>query len=200
MKVGVIALQGAVSEHMDSLNTAFSKLEITGKAVTVRRKAELKDIEGLIIPGGESTTISRLLKKADMMGDIVRMAEDGMPILGTCAGSILLAKEGDLEVEKTDTTLLGLMSMRVNRNAFGRQKESFETTLEISGFDTPYKAVFIRAPGIEKVWSQCRVLATFEDKIVMAREGNLIAVSFHPELTGDIRVHTLLLDMIMHSK
>ena len=118
--------------------------------------------------------------------------------MGTCAGSIVLAKEGDSEVEKTETKLLGLMNMRVQRNAFGRQAESFESDIDIpiKGFSTPYHAVFIRAPVIEKVWGNCKILAKLEDKIILAQQDHLLAASFHPELTTDMRLHKYFLEMI----
>jgi 5'-phosphate synthase pdxT subunit len=197
MKVGVIAHQGAVSEHIEALNRTFSHLKIKGEIVLIRKKSHLKGISGLIIPGGESTTISKLLKKTDMINKIQNLAENGLPIFGTCAGCILLAKEGDEEVKKSETELLQLMDMKVTRNAFGRQKESFETQLDIKGLKEPYKAVFIRAPAILKVQGDCKILSKFQEKIVMARQNNLLAASFHPELTDDLRIHSLLLRMIM---
>ncbi|UCE72946.1 MAG: pyridoxal 5'-phosphate synthase glutaminase subunit PdxT, partial [Methanomassiliicoccales archaeon] len=157
-----------------------------------------KAVDGLIIPGGESTTISKLMVKAGMDEIIRERASDGLPIMGTCAGCILLAKEGDKEVEESETIILGLMDMKVERNAFGRQRESFETTLSIAGFENPYEAVFIRAPTVEEVWGGCRALARLEGRIVMAKQRNLMAVSFHPELTNDMRVHKLLLNMILN--
>jgi 5'-phosphate synthase pdxT subunit len=121
-----------------------------------------------------------------------------MPVLGTCAGCILLASQGDVDVEKSATRLLGLMNMKVNRNAFGRQRESFETWLDIQGFEVPYRAVFIRAPAIEKVWEKCEALANVGDRIVLASQDNLLAAAFHPELTNDSRIHILFLDMIIN--
>ena len=197
MKIGILALQGAVSEHVEAVKKALTELDMEGKAQPVRKKEELEAVDGLIIPGGETTTISRLLDKAGMLKIISEKAESGMPIIGTCAGCVLLAKEGDMEVEKTGTKLLSLMDMKVSRNAFGRQRESFETMLEIKGFKDPYKAVFIRAPAIESVWGGCKALASFEGKIVLARQNNLIACAFHPELTYDMRIHKLLLRMII---
>jgi 5'-phosphate synthase pdxT subunit len=197
MIIGVIAHQGAVSEHIEALKHTFSQNNIQGKAISVRNKADLKNVSGLIIPGGESTTISKLIKKTQMMEDIRNLAQKGLPILGTCAGCILLAKEGDSEVKKSETELLQLMDMKVTRNAFGRQKESFETQIQIKGLKKPYKAVFIRAPAILKTWGNCQILSHFQNKIVFARQNNLIAASFHPELTDDLRIHSLLLQMIM---
>lgn len=199
MKVGVIALQGAVSEHINALKKAFREFGMKGEALPIRKRKELEKIDGLIIPGGESTTISRLLEKADMLEPIRDKGQRRMPIMGTCAGCIILAKEGDLEVQKTNTKLLSLMDMRVNRNAFGRQRESFETMLHIKGFETPYKAVFIRAPAIESVWGNCIALASFEKNLVLACQDNLLACTFHPELTDDMRIHGLLLKMIVSS-
>jgi len=199
MNVGVIALQGAVSEHIDAVKRAMQELQVEGKAYAVRRKKDLEYADGLIIPGGESTTISKLLDKFSMLKMIRQRAKSGMPIMGTCTGCILMAKKGDYEVEKTDTKLLFLMDMKVTRNAFGRQRESFEAELNIKELKEPFHAVFIRAPAIEKVWGNCEILATFEDKIVMARQDNLIAAAFHPELTNDTRIHILLLKMIMKS-
>jgi 5'-phosphate synthase pdxT subunit len=197
MKVGVVAFQGAVSEHVLALQRTFSVMGISGSAKEIRRLSDLDDINGLIIPGGESTTISKLMIQTGTMDKIRELAKSGVPIMGTCAGCILLAKEGDLEVKETQTQLLGLMDMRVSRNAFGRQKESFETTIDIKGFETPYRAVFIRSPAILKVWGNCKPLAFFEDNIVLAREDNLLACAFHPELTDDVRIHTELLRLIM---
>jgi 5'-phosphate synthase pdxT subunit len=197
MKVGIIALQGAVSEHVDAVNKAMKELNLAGKGLPVRSKQALEEVDALIIPGGESTTISKLLQKTGMFEIIQDKVERGMPIMGTCTGCILLAKEGDLEVEKTQTKLLSLMDMKVERNAFGRQKESFETMLDITEFEAPYNAVFIRSPAIEKVWGKCSIMAKAENKIVMARQDNMLAVAFHPELTDDMRVHRLLLKMIL---
>lgn len=199
MKIGVVAHQGAVSEHIDTLKKLFLQENIDGRAIEIRTKEALKDLRGLIIPGGESTTISKLLKQTEMREDIRTLAKEGLPIFGTCAGCILLAKEGDEEVRKSQTDLLQLMDMKVTRNAFGRQKESFETDLTIQGLKEPFKAVFIRAPAILKVWGNCKIISEFEEKTVMAKQNNLLAASFHPELTDDMRIHTLFLDMILKS-
>ncbi len=196
MKAGVISVQGAAPEHVSALNKAFQDLNLAGSAVPVRKQADLDTISCLVIPGGESTTISKLLQRFDLFDKIVRLLSEGMPALGTCAGCVLLAKEGDQEVSKTGTKLLGLMNMAVNRNAFGRQRESFEAHLKIEGLQEPFPGVFIRAPVITRVWDGCEVLSEHEGKIVMARQGNLIAASFHPELSDDFRVHEMLLRMV----
>lgn len=197
MKVGVVALQGAVSEHIDAVKRAFSEMDLEGEVGIVRNKSDLASYQGLILPGGESTTISRLLSSTGLTKEIRKLAEEGMPIMGTCTGCILMAKEGDEEVKKTQTELLSLMDMKVVRNAFGRQRESFETQLEIKGLARSYRGVFIRAPAIVKVWGECKALSRFEGKIVLAQQKNLIACAFHPELTEDTRIHEILLKMIL---
>lgn len=184
MKIGIIALQGAVPEHVSMTLQALNNLGLKGEAVTVRQPAELAAASALILPGGESTTISKLLKRFELYEPLIKAAENGVPIMGTCAGCILMAKEGDGEVEKTKTELLKIMDMKVNRNAFGRQRESFETPLTIKGLVEPFPGIFIRGPLIEEVYGRCAALAYYQEKIVMARQDNLIALSFHPELSG----------------
>jgi pyridoxal 5'-phosphate synthase pdxT subunit len=196
VKVGIVAIQGAVSEQMDAVERTLVSLGLKGCAVQVRRLPDLEGVQALILPGGESTTIAKLLVKFGLFDKIIARAHEGMPIMGTCAGTILLAKDGDDQVSKTDTKLLGLMDMAVDRNAFGRQRESFETDIKVEGLKGPFHAVFIRAPAITRVWGKCKVLSRFEDKIVIAKQGNLLALTFHPELTKDLRLHGLLLQMI----
>lgn len=196
MKAGVIAVQGAAPEHVKALQNAMARLDIAGSVITVRRPEQLAEVSCVVIPGGESTTISKLLRRFELHEPLVRRGLEGMPILGTCAGCVLLAKEGDEEVERTGTKLLGLMDMSVDRNAFGRQRESFEAPLVIKGMSAPFPGVFIRGPVIRRVWGDCDVLASYGDKIVMARQKNLLALSFHPELSGDSRVHEMLLSLV----
>ena len=199
LKVGVISVQGAISEHVDAVHRAATELGVSNiLVVNIRTAQELDNINALIIPGGESTTISKLLVKFGLHDRIIeRVHDDALPVLGTCAGCIVLASEGDLEVDKTQTKLIGLMTMRVTRNAFGRQRESFESEINVAlnGFDKPYHAVFIRAPVIEKVWGKCKALAKMEDKIILAQQGNLLAAAFHPELTVDMRLHKYFLGL-----
>lgn len=195
MKAGVVAVQGAFPEHVRALGLALDHQERKGSVITVRRIEELEQVSCLVIPGGESTTIAKLLDMNGLHQEIVRRAQEGMPIMGTCAGCILLAKEGDGEVERTRIRLLDLMDMAVDRNAFGRQKDSFEAPLDIKGLDSPFPGVFIRGPVISRTWGRCEVLATHADKIVMVRQDNLLGSSFHPELSQDTRVHEMLLDM-----
>jgi 5'-phosphate synthase pdxT subunit len=200
LKVGVVAVQGAVSEHLEALDRALRVAGKQGKAVPVRRLKDLEGVQALVIPGGESTTISKLLQKFGLFDEIIRRAGKGMPVLGTCAGMVLLAKEGDDEVARTMTRLLGLMDMAVDRNAFGRQRESFEAEIAVDipgpDFKRPFPAVFIRAPAITRVWGTCKALAKVGEVIVLAEQGNLMAAAFHPELTPDTRIHRRLLEKL----
>ena len=196
MKAGVISVQGAAPEHVAALKVAMANLGLSGDVVTVRKAKDLEGVSCLVIPGGESTTISKLLRRFDLFDRIIDLANDGLPIMGTCAGCVLLSKEGDEQVERTETELLKLMDMAVDRNAFGRQRDSFEVLLNINGLNAPFPAVFIRAPLITKVWGKCEPLAMHSSCIVMARQDNLMALSFHPELSDDTRLHEMLLKMV----
>ncbi|WP_438348275.1 pyridoxal 5'-phosphate synthase glutaminase subunit PdxT [Paenibacillus sp. FA6] len=190
MKVGILALQGAVTEHIRSIELAGAK------GVAVKRIEELDDIQGLIIPGGESTTIGKLMRKYGFIEAIRKFSAAGKPIFGTCAGLIVLAAR----IEGQDEAHLELMDMTVVRNAFGRQRESFETDLDIKGIDERVRAVFIRAPLIRDVGHQVEILATHQDEIVTARQGNLLVSSFHPELTDDYRLHQFFVNMVEDSQ
>ncbi len=192
----MVAVQGAFPEHVRSLERALANNGHKGSVITVRRLEELEQVCCLIIPGGESTAISKLLSRHGLHDQIVRRAVEGMPIMGTCAGCVLLAKEGDDEVHKTGTELLGLVDMAVDRNAFGRQRESFEAPIDVKGFDSPFPGVFIRAPVISRTWGRCKVMAAHSGKIVMVRQDNLIGLSFHPELSEDTRIHEMLLGLL----
>ncbi len=197
MRIGVIGVQGDVSEHVDAVARAIHELGKRGEAVAIRRREDLDRVDALTIPGGESTTISKLIVKLKLYDEIIRRAtSEAMPILGTCAGCILLAKDGGPQAEKTQSKLLGLMDMAVDRNAFGRQKESFEADLEVTGLDRPFHGVFIRAPAIVKTWGECAPLARYQDKIVLARQGHLIGAAFHPELSNDFRIHHFFLELV----
>ncbi len=196
MRIGVIGVQGDVSEHVEAVARAIREFGYSGEAFAVRKRADLDRVDGLTIPGGESTTISKLLVKLDLFDEIVRRAsKEHMPIMGTCAGCILLAKDGGEQAEKTNSRLLGLMDMAVDRNAFGRQKESFEADLRVEGLKDPFHGVFIRAPAITKTWGDCKALARYQDKIVLARQGHLLGAAFHPELSGDLRIHRWFLEL-----
>ncbi len=194
MKIGIIGLQGAVGEHLEATKRAMQKLGIEGEAVRVGRPEQLECVDGIIIPGGESTTIGKLMLTTGLFERVKQLAAGGTPILGTCAGLIILAKRGDEQIMRTGQPLLGLMDISVTRNAFGRQRESFEVNLEIPILsEDPYNAVFIRAPAVEEVWGDAQVLAEFQGKIVTVRQGSLLAVAFHPELTPDTRLHEYFL-------
>lgn len=193
MKIGVLALQGAFIEH----ETMLRRLGVD--VVEVRLPQDLADVAGVIIPGGESTTIGKLAVQYHLMEPLRELARSGKPLWGTCAGMIFMAKA--VEAEGRDQPLLGLMDVRVQRNAFGRQVDSFEADLNIKGVDgdKPFHAIFIRAPLIESVGEGVDVLARVEkdnqDVIVAARQGNLLATSFHPELSYDDRFHRYFLKM-----
>lgn len=192
MKIGVLALQGAVIEHTKCIQQAGAD-----EVVAVKRKEDLKGIHGLILPGGESTTIGKLMNQYELMEPIREMSQAGMPIFGTCAGLILLANQ----IFGQEWVHLGIMDILVDRNSFGRQRESFETDLKIKGIEGgPYRAVFIRGPHIMETREQVEVLSTYHDRIVAARQGHLLGVSFHPELTNDIRMHQYFLDMVRRSQ
>ncbi len=185
-RVGVLALQGDVREHLRILES------LGADAVEVKHPEQVEDIDGLIIPGGESTTIGKMAVRFGLLEPLRSAVRGGMPVYGTCAGMILLADA----VTEGDQPLVGSLDVVVRRNAFGRQNESFEADLDVEGLDEFFRAVFIRAPWIEKVGSEVDVLATVEDHPVMVRQRNILATSFHPELTRDGRIHQMLLDMI----
>ncbi len=188
LTIGVLALQGDFAEHAAVLR----RLDV--EAVEVRLPGQLPALAGLIIPGGESTTISRLMERWDLLQPIRHRAHDGMAVWGTCAGAILLAERaGDLDREG-----LRLMDIDVERNAFGRQVDSFETDLDVPALGAaPYPAVFIRAPKIVEVGPQAEAIAWLADgTVVAARQGRLLATAFHPELTNDTRFHEYFLEMI----
>ncbi|WP_351224181.1 pyridoxal 5'-phosphate synthase glutaminase subunit PdxT [Streptomyces sp. NPDC002133] len=186
--IGVLALQGDVREHLIALATADAV------ARPIRRPEELAEVDGLVIPGGESTTISKLAHLFGMMEPLRERVRAGMPVYGTCAGLIMLA-EKILDPRSGQETIGGI-DMIVRRNAFGRQNESFEAAVAVKGVDTPVEGVFIRAPWVESVGAAAEVLAEHDGHIVAVRQGNALATSFHPELTGDHRVHALFVDMV----
>jgi pyridoxal 5'-phosphate synthase pdxT subunit len=178
MRIGVLGLQGAVREHVGSV----ARLGIETRRV--KRIEDLADLDGLILPGGESTAIARIAGRG-FLEALRGLARDGFPLFGTCAGMILLAGE----VEGQDEATIGAIDITVARNASGRQVDSFETRLSIEGIGDDVPAVFIRAPYVTRLGSRVKALAKMEDTVVMAREGNVLVSSFHPELTDDLRVH-----------
>lgn len=179
----------------------MEELGIEGKIIHVKTVKDLGGISGIVIPGGESTTINRLMLNTKIHDKIVELAKKGLPILGTCAGAILLAKEGNEQIKQTNTILLGLMDMKVLRNAYGRQVDSFEADVNIPELGKkPYRAVFIRAPGIERVWDSTKVFAKYRNFIIGAKKRNMLALTFHPELINDLRIHEYFLRMIEKEK
>ena len=188
MKIGVLAVQGDFAEHL----AALRKLGVDGQEV--RLPEHLKGMDGLIIPGGESTTLGRLMSIYHLREPIEQMARQGKSIWGTCAGMIMMAHE----ITEEDPVPLQLMDIGVHRNAFGRQVDSFEQDLEIAGFDhVPFHGIFIRSPVINRVGRDVKVLAALsEDQPVAVRQGCMLATAFHPELTNDTRFHRLFLDLI----
>jgi 5'-phosphate synthase pdxT subunit len=194
--IGVLALQGDVREHLATLRA------VGAEAVGVRREKELEAVDALVIPGGESTTMDKLLRAFDLYEPVRARLRGGMPAYGSCAGMILLADRllGAIEGQQT----LGGLDITVRRNAFGRQVDSFETDLDIAGIKGPVHAVFIRAPWVEEVGPAAEVLARVEGgpaagRIVAVRQGPLLVTSFHPEVTGDTRVHRLFVDIVRES-
>ena len=191
MKIGVLALQGAFAEHI----AALRRLKVD--TLEVRLPHQLSGLDGLIIPGGESTTISRLMKEYHLTEEIRRLSRNGLAIFGTCAGMILLAKE----VADSDAEPLRLMDIKVKRNAYGRQVDSFETELPIPALgEKPFPAVFIRAPIVEQVNGNVEILAELDGNCVTARQGNLLACTFHPELTSDLRLHEYFVSIAARQK
>ncbi|MGW0466737.1 pyridoxal 5'-phosphate synthase glutaminase subunit PdxT [Streptomyces sp. NPDC003027] len=187
--IGVLALQGDVREHLIALAAADAV------ARPVRRPEELAEIDGLVVPGGESTTISKLAALFGLMQPLRERIAAGMPVYGTCAGLIMLADK--ILDPRSGQETFGGIDMIVRRNAFGRQNESFEAGVAVSGIeDGPVEGVFIRAPWVESVGAEVEVLAEHEGHIVAVRQGQALATSFHPELTGDHRLHALFVDMV----
>ncbi|MDI6710807.1 MAG: pyridoxal 5'-phosphate synthase glutaminase subunit PdxT [Bacillota bacterium] len=192
MRVGILALQGAFIEHARAIR------ELGCEAVEIRKPGRLDECRALIIPGGESTTIGKLMKEYGLLDPVREKGEAGWPIFGTCAGMVLLAKEIEdaQEIDGVPQPRLGLMNITVRRNAFGRQVDSFETDLRVAALGPePVRAVFIRAPYVTAVGPGTEVLASFDGKIVLVRQGRLLAAAFHPELTPDRRLHRYFLDL-----
>ncbi len=188
MRVGVLALQGAFAEHIAVLN------QLDTEAVPVRLPGQLAELDGLIIPGGESTTITNLMLSYDLRDEIGRLAAAGLPVFGTCAGMVLLARE----IVGNSFQPVAAMAISVRRNAFGRQLESFESDVAIPVLgETPFPGVFIRAPAVERADDGVEVIARLPDETMVAvRQGKLIACAFHPELTDDHRFHEYFLDIV----
>jgi len=187
--IGVLALQGAVREHLRMLERCGAR------GIALKYPAELPLCRGLVIPGGESTTIGKLMEACGFLEDVRELARGGLPVFGTCAGLIMLARR----LVEGDQPLLGLMDITVRRNAFGRQVDSFEAELALKDIEDashPFRGVFIRAPWIEEVGPEVEVLGEFKGQAVIARQDGILVSAFHPELTGDDRVHRYFLKMV----
>ena len=188
MKLGVLALQGAVAEHERCLRAAGAET-----IVPVKRRRDLVGLEGLVLPGGESTTIGKLMVEYDLLEPVRKMAQEGVPMFGTCAGLILLANR----IAGHDYSHIGVMDILVDRNSFGRQRESLEAELNMPIIgEQSYPAVFIRAPHIQETGADVKVLCEYNGRIVAAQQDHLLGASFHPELTDDIRLHKYFVDMV----
>lgn len=181
MKPGILALQGAFREHAEALDALEVDVEL------VRTPADLSRVDALILPGGESTTIAHLLRTAELEAPLRERLRDGLAVFGTCAGMIVLASE--VLDGRDDQQPLGAIDLTVRRNAYGRQRESFEARLDVRGIAGGFPGVFIRAPVVERVGDRVEVLAVHENRPVMCRQGNVTVSSFHPELAGDLRIH-----------
>ena len=194
--IGVLALQGDVAEHVRALENSGAR------AVLVRRESELNQVDGLVIPGGESTTMSNLLVSFGLFDAVCERIASGMPVYGTCAGMIMLASS--ILDGREDQRSFGGLDIVVRRNAFGRQVDSYEEDLDVVGLDAgPFHAVFIRAPWVESVGEGVEVIAragnSADGPIVAVRHGNVMATSFHPEVGGDHRIHAMFVDMVAHA-
>jgi pyridoxal 5'-phosphate synthase pdxT subunit len=190
VKIGVLGLQGAVREHVTALQQSGAEV------IVVKRPVQLDDLDGLVIPGGESTTMRRLIDKYDFMQPLKDFASEGKPMFGTCAGLILLANK----IIGYEEPHLGVMDITVERNAFGRQKESFEAELMITGVADDFVGVFIRAPYVVEVGEDVEVLSKHNERIVAARQGQFLGCAFHPELTDDYRFAQYFVNMVKESK
>ncbi|PVU76228.1 pyridoxal 5'-phosphate synthase glutaminase subunit PdxT [Acidianus hospitalis] len=197
MKIGVLAYQGSFEEHALQAKRALDKLKIDGEIIAVKRVNDL-DVDGIIIPGGESTTIGIVAQRMGLLEPLKEKIMEGLPVLGTCAGAIMLAKDvSDAKVGKKSQPLIGVMDISVIRNYYGRQRESFEANVDLRSIGGGIeKVVFIRAPAIVKVFGNAKSLSQFKDVHVMVQENNLLATTFHPELSGTTIVHEYFISMI----
>ncbi|MCP3912040.1 MAG: pyridoxal 5'-phosphate synthase glutaminase subunit PdxT [Actinomycetia bacterium] len=187
-RVGILALQGAVDAHRAALERLGATVEM------VKRPDQLDGLDALVLPGGESTTMSMLLDSSGLFDPLAKRLGDGLPVLGTCAGMILLAS--DVLDGRADQRWFSAIDLTVRRNAYGTQIQSFETDLDIQGLDVPFHAVFIRAPGVEVRGTDVEVLAEVDGEPVLCRQGPVLVAAFHPELTDDDRIHQLLIDQV----
>lgn len=201
MRVGVLDIQGDVSEHVSATRQAMVDMALEGDVVQVKTADQIESLDGLIIPGGESTVIGTVMKQKGILPKVVEgVKARKLSVYGTCAGMILLAKKvGDSKIGETDQPILGLMDVEVTRNVFGRQRESFETDLQVSALgEKPYRAVFIRSPWVTNtLGNDVKLLAKFSERIVAVEQKNMLATAFHPELTDDTRFHCYFLKKVV---
>ena len=198
LTVGVLSIQGDVQENIISTKAALDELGFDGTVTDVKTPDEISQLDGLIIPGGESTTIGQLSLVNGSLKVLKEKIDSGMPVLGICAGMIMLSKTAnDKVVGKTDQPLLDVLDIKLERNSFGRQRESFETDISLDSINIPkFNGVFIRAPSVSEVGSDVEVLSKFNDKIVAVKKGNVIGTSFHPELTEDNSLHKYFVNLV----
>jgi len=198
MNIGVLSLQGDVAENIASTKKALSELHETGQVTEVKTPDQISKLDGLIIPGGESTMIGQLSLINGSLKKIKEKINSGMPVFGICAGLILLSKNAkDRVVGSTDQPLLDLLNVDVERNSFGRQRDSFEAEISMDSINIPkFNGVFIRAPSIPEVGDNVDIIAKFNEKIVAVKQGNILATSFHPELTTDISLHKFFVKIL----
>ena len=202
LTLGVLSIQGDVLENILSVKAAIDALDIDGTVISVKTPDEISKVDGLIIPGGESTTIGRLSVANGALKILKEKIDQGMPVLGICAGMIMLSKNAqDKVVGKIDQPLLDMLDIKLERNSFGRQRESFESDISLNSIGIPsFNGVFIRAPSISDVGSDVEVLSKFNEKIVAVKKNNIIGVSFHPELTNDISLHKYFVNLTNTTK
>ena len=203
INMGILALQGDIEENIVATRDAMSSLSLNAYTTPVRYQKELESVDGLIIPGGESTVIGNLLTlKSGIRTTLQKRLIQGMPAMGTCAGMIVMAKKAyDSVVGEMNQQLLGVLDIVVERNSFGRQNESFEANLPINGLEgDDFRGVFIRAPSVTKVGTNVKILGRFAEKVVAVQQGNIIGTSFHPELSDDLRFHKHLIALIINSR
>ena len=202
MNIGILALQGDVTENFMSTMLAMNELGVDGSVSQVKTPDQISALDGLIIPGGESTMMGQLSMVNGAMNALKEKIESGLPVLGICAGMILLSKNSkDRVVGSTKQPLLDALDVEIERNSFGRQKDSFEADISLDSMDIPaFQGVFIRAPAVLNTGSDVETLAKFDEKIIAVKQGNIIATSFHPELTKDVSIHRHFVEMVQAAK
>ena len=202
LNVGILSIQGDVQENILSTKAAFDELGIDGNIMPVKTPDEISKLDGLIIPGGESTTIGQLSLVNGSLKTLKEKIENGMPVLGICAGMIMLSKTADDRVVgKTDQALLNILDIKLQRNSFGRQQDSFESDISMDSIGIPkFNGIFIRAPSVSDVGSDIEILSKFNEQIIAVKKGNVIGTSFHPELTTDVSLHKYFVNLVNSSK